>query len=535
MMRAALYARFSTDKQASIDDQLRVCRRIAQQHGLEVVATFEDAAISGGTAKRPGYQALLAAARRHDVEVIVAEDASRLWRNMAEQSPRLAELRDIGVHVVTADLDTRTEAAEWMGAILGTAAQAYRSEIGRRTRRGLEGRAIKAMPTGGKAYGYRTEDGRRIVVPEQAAVVREIFERYANGESAHAIAIDLNARRVPSPGEAWTRATRRRGGWHPSAISGDRKRGVGIVNNDLYRGLVVWNRCRWLRLATDSRQRRVVQNPESEWVRHADESLRIVSDALWDAVKRRQQTQFERVGARVAAGMAKSAAKSTGRVGRHIFSGLLKCSECGSSLTLAGNERYACAGYVNGRVCSNGVYVRKDRLEAALLHDIREGLSDPAIVAEIERRVRQALRSRRPDDGSARIAKLEREVEHMVGAISQGLLSPALRQRLQDAEGELERLRTAPKPATVETLLPKLPEMIRRRAREIEKLAAVEPVRARAALRQALETDLITIRPSEEGRGVIAEFGLAPVGAATGTSSEIMVAGAGFEPATFGL
>ena len=86
-MRAALYARFSTDKQASIEDQLRVCRRVATLHGFDVVATFEDAAISGGTSQRPGYQALLAAARRHDVDVIVAEDASRLWRNMAERRP----------------------------------------------------------------------------------------------------------------------------------------------------------------------------------------------------------------------------------------------------------------------------------------------------------------------------------------------------------------------------------------------------------------------------------------------------------------
>jgi DNA invertase Pin-like site-specific DNA recombinase len=287
-MRAALYARFSTDKQASIDDQLRVCRSIAEQHGLDVVATFEDAAISGGTSQRPGYQALLAAARRHDVDVIVAEDASRLWRNMAEQSPRLAELRDLGVHVITADLDTRQEASEWMGAILGTAASAYRSEIARRTRRGLEGRALKAMPTGGKAYGYETVDGKRVVVPEQATIIREIFQRFANGESAQALAVALNARGVTSPGVAWNRSTRRRGGWHPSAIAGDRKRGVGIVNSDLYRGLVVWNRCRWVRLASDSKKRRVVLNPESAWVKRPDESLRIVSDALWQAVRRRQ-------------------------------------------------------------------------------------------------------------------------------------------------------------------------------------------------------------------------------------------------------
>ena len=71
-MRAALYARFSTDKQSdsSIDDQLRVCERLAATHGFTVIRRFSDAAISGGTIHRPGYQAMLHAARRREFEVI---------------------------------------------------------------------------------------------------------------------------------------------------------------------------------------------------------------------------------------------------------------------------------------------------------------------------------------------------------------------------------------------------------------------------------------------------------------------------------
>jgi hypothetical protein len=73
---------------------------------------------------------------------------------------------------------------------------------------------------------------------------------------------------------------RRRGGWMCSAIWGDPKRGLGILNNDMYRGVVVWNRARWLRSAADSGKRRQVMNPRTEWIEHKDESLRIVSDAL---------------------------------------------------------------------------------------------------------------------------------------------------------------------------------------------------------------------------------------------------------------
>jgi len=104
LMKAAIYARYSTDKQrdASIDDQFRACDRVARTAGFDVVARFEDKGISGGTADRPGYQALLSATRRREFSVIVVEDISRLWRNRAEFGPRSAEFEDFGVHCVTA-------------------------------------------------------------------------------------------------------------------------------------------------------------------------------------------------------------------------------------------------------------------------------------------------------------------------------------------------------------------------------------------------------------------------------------------------
>lgn len=182
---------------------------------------------------------MLAAARRREFDVIVAEDTSRLWRNMAEQAPRLAELRDLGIAVGTHDLDTRQESSEILGAVSGAMSEQYRKEIGRRTRRGLEGNARNARRTGGRAYGYRTVGGDLEIDAPAATIVREIFQRYADCESPLAIAADLNARRVTSPGSTWKRELRRRGGWVASCIAGAPKRGIGILNWDLYRGRIV--------------------------------------------------------------------------------------------------------------------------------------------------------------------------------------------------------------------------------------------------------------------------------------------------------
>jgi site-specific DNA recombinase len=154
-VKAAIYARFSTEKQseASIEDQFRVCERIADREGFNVVARFSDAAISGGTSARNGYQSLLKAARRREFDVIVAEDSSRLWRELSEQWRALKELQDLGVHVVGHGLDTRREESKILLAVSGAMAEAYRDEIARRTRRGLEGRALAGAPTGPSGIG----------------------------------------------------------------------------------------------------------------------------------------------------------------------------------------------------------------------------------------------------------------------------------------------------------------------------------------------------------------------------------------------
>ena len=279
-------------------------------------------------------------------------------------------------------------------------------------------------------------------------------------------------------------------------------------------------------MATDGKQRRVVTNSEAQWVRHADESLRIVSDDLWAAVKRRQDEQHRRAGERVACGIETARARHTGRVWRHLSSGLLRCSECGGNYTLLNNRAYDCAGYLNARICSNNRSVKRETLERVLLADIKAGLQSEDVLREVERRLRQALRSRKRDDGTGNVAKLEAEIANIVSAVAQGLLSPALRQRLQEAESELALFKGAPKPASVETLLAQLPGIIRKHASTIERFAQHDPVRARAAVRQALESDSIVLRPAQHGRHVIAEFGIAPVAVAAGAVAESVVTGA---------
>jgi site-specific DNA recombinase len=544
-MRAALYARFSTEKQSesSIDDQLRVCERLAERHGFSVVARFSDAAISGGTANRNGYQQLLLAARRREIDAIVAEDSSRLWRNLAEQAPRLAELSDLGVDVITADLDTRHESAEIMGAIGGAMASTYRKEIGRRTRRGLEGKARAGKSAGGRSYGYISAAAagkeQRAVDPEQAAIVRRIFEMYAEGSSAKTIAATLNREGVPSPGASWSRSARRRAGWLCSAIAGDPARGTGILNNESYRGVVIWNRSRWIRSAADSANRRAVANPRSEWIVQRDESLRILSDELWERVKYRQRLRAQTVGARVRAGLSRNEA-ATGREPRYIFSGWLTCSECGARFTMVNKRSYACASYSNGRACSNGRHVRRDLVENRLLAGIRSTLSRDDVVDAMERGVREALAAARcVKPNLKRITELKEQLENLVCAVAAGAMrsSPSIARKITEVETELAQLEALRRVPAVVPLVTDVRGRIKAAVTRLARLLEKDPERARAALRDAGLGPQITLRPATDGPYLNAEIDLEimPLAAISNGPSELMVAGVGFEPTTFGL
>jgi DNA invertase Pin-like site-specific DNA recombinase len=85
-MRAAIYARYSSDLQsdASIADQIEVCRRYAEQRGWTIKDTYEDRAISGASTARPGFQAMMAEIGQRKFDVILAESLDRIGRRGAD-------------------------------------------------------------------------------------------------------------------------------------------------------------------------------------------------------------------------------------------------------------------------------------------------------------------------------------------------------------------------------------------------------------------------------------------------------------------
>ena len=548
-MKAATYARFSTDKQrdASIEDQLRNCRTYAERHGLELIQHFEDKAISGTSKDRAGLKAMLAAAQAGDFQVLLVDDLSRLSRDDVEtkQIIRRFKFRRQRIVGVSDGYDSSVKGEKIQATVRGLMNDVFLDDLREKTHRGLYGQALAGNHTGGRTYGYRhvpIEDparldphGRPVIVAvrrevdeAQAAIVREIFQAYADGKSPRAIAADLNARRVPAPGANYTRVNKRRDAlWMASAIHGDVKRGVGILNNAVYIGKVIWNRLVWEK-DPETGRRCWRMRPESEWVTREEPALRVVSDELWNRVKERQGELRARVGERVRAALGKDG--SGGRYPKYILSGMLKCKACGGSFTLINGDRYGCATRVNGgrSACSNRLTVRRPLVESKILENLKSTLLSDDAIQEVSLRVRQLLRDRQrekaPEVDAARLKKLHEEVRNLTEAIATGALrsSPALAQRLATSEAELERLEAARAPAPelderrVVQMLPQLKTICRRAAENIEDLLSRHTGRARAEVQRFIG-DRVLLYPAPSG-----EYLLADVADATKTMAASM-------------
>ena len=241
-------------------------------------------------------------------------------------------------------------------------------------------------------------------------MVREIFGKFADGLSPKQIAADFNARRIPSPGSTWKRTHRRATGWMGSAVR-------EMLRNPRYRGVIQWNKSEW-RKDPDTGKRKSFARPQSEWITHLDESMRIVSDDLWDRAQRR-------IGSR-----AHNRQPASGGKPKFLLSGLLICDNCQAHYVISDKRSYGCSGYHNGRACSNAIRVRRDRIEAALLDPVRQELLSPERVEKMARDLQAQVLARLKNE-SAQAVDQPHELRELAARIDR------LRERLRQGDPDM--------------------------------------------------------------------------------------------------
>ncbi|ABV92145.1 recombinase [Dinoroseobacter shibae DFL 12 = DSM 16493] len=545
-MRAAIYARYSTDLQSdsSIEDQHRLCARLITSNGWREAETYSDRGLSGASHLRPAYQRLLEDARGNAFDIVVAEGLDRISRDQEHIAAFFKQMRFQGIPVFTV---AEGEISELHIGLKGTMSSLFLKDLAQKTHRGLEGRVRKGKSAGGVTFGYDVlrqmqadgtlATGERAINPDQAEVVRRILEDYKNGLSPRAIASTLNAEGVPGP----------RGTWGASTIYGNHQRGTGILNNELYIGRLVWNRQRFIKdPATGKRQAR--PNPPDAWVIEDVPHLRIVDEDLWDAVKARQlQTRNMAISDGI---------KKLGRArrARHLFSGMLKCGRCGGGFVQVGSQFYGCASVRNKGTCDNRLTIRREDLEARILSGLKEQLLQPDLIAEYVRayqeefnRLAGTVRKERAQN-ARKLAAVNRQIDQIVDAIAQGMFHISMKDKMTALEAEKLRLEQELRETEEESPVLIHPGLADRYRAQVESLegALADPQRSVEAA-DAIRSLLSEIRLVPEADGLTIELvgelaGLLGLGGIQNANdrpkavcSTSMVAGVGFEPTTFRL
>ena len=446
MTATAIYARVSSARQAkdqTIGSQLSALREHAATSRLDVPEDWvlADEGHSGATLARPGLEALRDLAAQGCLDAVLVYSPDRLARKFAYQALLIEELARCGTRVEFVK-GPRGDSPEdqLLVQFQGMFAEYEKAQLMERYRRGKAWRAKSGSVNvlSGAPFGYRyvrktPETGARYeVVPHEAALVAEMFRRYADDGAAIA-----GLRRWLTAEGVRTRTGKER-----------RDRSViwGMLRNPAYAGTAVFGKTqavhepaglnRTARLAgrTVPRQVRVQDRPEAEWTHIPVPAL--VDEETFDRVQQRLEDN-------------KRFASRNTKV-PSLLQGLAACASCGygyyrTSTTTTARKKiyyYRCPGsddyrYQGGRVCGNKP-VRADYADRVVWDHVTALLADPSLIrAEIGKRLDRARTSdpvtRKRGQLEQALAKTTASIAAMITAFSEQLLTiDELRARMPD-------------------------------------------------------------------------------------------------------
>ena len=517
--RCAVYARYSSNNQreASIEDQIRKCRETAQSKGWEILEDhiYYDRAQSGTRmSSREGFKEMLQIAMGSECpfQKILVDDTSRIARNTREALDIFSLLTFYGVHVyyVSQGIDTSHEAAEEMITINGLIDSLYIRNLAKETHRGIEGQVLKGYSGGGRRYGYRSEpiyngkvdiygnpeaDGYILKInADEADTIIRIFKLFSEkGYSAKKI-VNLLNREIKEAGEP---KPPRGKYWCVSTILGSKKALRGILNNEIYIGRYYWNRSMSKRNPESGKKKTMAKNQE-RWITINKPELRIISDDLWDKVKKRQRQMND-------ANKGKYN-KARPAYSSNLITGLATCGQCGGNIVVVSGGKwgkYGCSNNWNkgASVCSNNAKIKKREIEKIIIEAVSMDFNDDGSIAYLVEKVNSIIKDRlahnnpewRGDTLNEQLKKTEKEINNFINAIKAGIITDTVRARLMDAEKkklEIESiLNNAKNKAPLTFII--TADAIKRHIQNICSTLNIHPVHGRAFLSKIIDKVIV--------------------------------------------
>lgn len=402
-MNAVIYARYSSDSQReeSIEGQLRECREYAERNNMTIVGTYIDRALSAKTADRPEFQHMIKDSAKELFEIVLVWKLDRFSRDRYDSAHYKHILKKNGVKVISAK-EHISEGPEGiiLEAMLEGYAEFYSAELSEKIHRGQKENALKGKNNGGGVpLGYLLDKkAQKLVIdPVTAPLVVEIFEKYADGKSVRSIVEDFNTRGLK---------TKKGQPFNINSFS-------SLLKNRKYIGEYRY-------------QDVVIEGGVPA----------IVPEDLFNRVQERMEKN------RHAPAMAK--AKEDYLLTTKLFCG--KCErmmvgESGKSHTGAMHYYYKCSGAKRLKDCDKKA-VRKDWIERVVVRLTMQRVMDEE---KINRLIDAILVMQEQEDTTtpalrSQLAETESSIGNILKAIEQGIFTPSTKQRLDELEARKEEI-----------------------------------------------------------------------------------------------
>ena len=369
---AALYCRLSRDdnmdsESNSIQNQRKILQKVAKDKGYTDTIFFVDDGITGTTMKRPGFQKMLTAIEAGYISAVFVKDLSRLGRNYIEVGKLTEEffpLHDIRLVAVSDGVDS-DEGEDDFTPFKNIMNEYYAKDISKKRRIVNKMKGNAGVPLSPPPYGYiKNPDDPRfwVVEPEAAEVVRRIYRMALEGYGLAEIAARLAADGVVNPTYYWRSRGTSRGGskstveptkWGHTTVK-------KILTLQEYCGDVI----NFKSYSKSYKMKKRIENPEENRAIFLNVHEAIIDRQTWEKVQALQKGTRRK--------------KPTVTQEPSVFSGLLKCPECGGNLNFHFNQNnhdikfFSCQNHNSGyRKCSKTHYIRLDFLEQVVLYEVK--------------------------------------------------------------------------------------------------------------------------------------------------------------------